>query len=255
MKILVPVKKVIDHTVKIRVKTDATGVETQGVKMSINPFDEIAIEEAVRLKERSIAHEVIIVTIGLETHQDILRQALALGADRAILVTAESATMLEEFDSLDIAQILKLIALKETPDLVIMGKQAIDDDCNQTGQMLAALLGWPQATFASQVTIESGIADVAREIDGGIERMAFQMPGVITTDLRLNQPRYASLPNLMKAKQKPIGTMKMSELNYTPRQRIVTQTVFNPPKRQSGQTLSSVSELTQRLFETLSPSS
>jgi electron transfer flavoprotein beta subunit len=255
MKILVPIKKVIDYTVKIRVKADETGVETQGVKMSINPFDEIAIEEAVRLKEQSIAQEVVVVTIGLESHCDILRQALALGADRALLVIAESADKLNTLDSLDIAHILKLIALKESPDLIIMGKQAIDDDCNQTGQMLSALLGWPQATFASQVKIESGVAFVTREVDGGIERMAFQMPGVITTDLRLNQPRYASLPNLMKAKQKPIDNIKINDLNYTPRGRMVIQSVVTPPKRQGGQTLSSVAELAQRIFEAARSSS
>jgi electron transfer flavoprotein beta subunit len=255
MKILVPIKKVIDYTVKIRVNADGTGIQTQGVKMSINPFDEIAIEEAVRLKEKSLAQEIVVVTIGLETHSDILRQALALGADRALLVVAESPDRLDVFDSLDIAHILKLIALKEAPDLIIMGKQAIDDDCNQTGQMLSALLDWPQATFASKVAIESGVAYVTREVDGGIERMAFQMPGVITTDLRLNQPRYASLPNLMKAKQKPIDTIKINDLDYTPRGKIVTQSVFSPPKRQSGQTLSSVGELAQRLFEAVRPSS
>ena len=255
MKILVPVKKVIDYNAKIQVKSDGTGVQTQGVKMSINPFDEIALEEAIRLKEKSIAHEVVVATIGLETHSDILRQALALGADRALLLASDSPKSLAALDSLDIAHILKLLTLKETPDLIIMGKQAIDDDCNQTGQMLSALLGWPQATFASKIAIESGVAHVTREVDGGIERMAFQMPGVITTDLRLNQPRYASLPNLMKAKQKPIDILTITDLNYIPREKIVVQRVFSPPKRQGGQTLSSVSELAQRIFEAARPSS
>src|SRR5438046_4012042 len=203
MKILVSVKRVVDFNVKVRVKADGTGVETANVKMSMNPFDEIAVEEAVRLKEAGVATEIVAVSCGLAACQETLRTALALGADRAILVETDA-----ELQPLAVAKLLKAIAIKETPQLVILGKQAIDDDANQTGQMLAALLDWPQATFASKLDIADGKATVKREIDGGLETLAMALPAVVTTDLRLNEPRYATLPNIMKAKKKPLDLDK-----------------------------------------------
>ena len=203
MKILVPVKRVIDYNVKVRVKADESGVELANVKMSMNPFDEIAVEEAIRLKEAGKAEEIVAVSIGPAQAQETLRTALAMGADRAILVKTD-----EVVEPLAVAKILKGVVAEENPDLVIMGKQAIDDDCNQTGQMLAALLGWPQGTFASKVDLGEGTVDVTREIDGGLETVKLNMPAVITTDLRLNEPRYASLPNIMKAKRKPLDEKK-----------------------------------------------
>src|SRR6059036_1617713 len=199
MKILVAVKRVVDFNVKVRVRADGSGVETANVKMSMNPFDEIAVEEAIRLKEAGIATEIVVVSCGVQACQETLRTALALGADRAILVETEV-----ELQPLAVAKLLRAIVQKESPQLVILGKQAIDDDCNQTGQMLAALLGWPQATFASKVEVEGGVAKVTREVDGGLETLALTLPAIVTTDLRLNEPRYASLPNIMKAKKKPI---------------------------------------------------
>src|SRR6185312_5528795 len=200
MKVLVAVKRVIDYNVKIRVKTDKTGVETANVKMSMNPFDEIGVEEALRLKEAGVASEVIAVSLGVAQCQETIRTALAMGADRGILVQTDA-----ELQPLAVAKLLKAIVEKEQPEIAILGKQAIDDDCNQTGQMLAALLGWPQGTFASKLVIEGESASVTREIDGGLQTVKLNMPAVITTDLRLNAPRYASLPNIMKAKKKPIG--------------------------------------------------
>ena len=207
MKVLVSVKKVIDFNIKIRIKADGSGVETEHVKMSMNPFDEIAVEEAVRLKEKGLASEIIVVSIGGQSSQEILRTALALGADRAILVSHD-----QPLEPLNVAKILKAIVIREQPQLVILGKQAIDDDCNQTGQMLAALLEWPQGTFASQLKIENQHVQVVREVDQGMETVQLTLPAVITTDLRLNQPRYATLPNIMRAKQKPLATIALSEL-------------------------------------------
>ncbi|MGD9650667.1 MAG: electron transfer flavoprotein subunit beta/FixA family protein, partial [Dongiaceae bacterium] len=206
MKILVPIKRVIDFNVKIRVRADGSGVETQNVKMSINPFDEIAVEEAIRLKEKSLAKEIIAVSIGPAQVQETLRHSLALGADRAIHIVSD-----QELSPLQIAKILQKIIMEESPALVIMGKQAIDDDSNQTGQMLAALLDWPQATFASKLTVNGNNAEVTREIDGGLETLALELPAIITTDLRLNTPRFASLPNIMKAKSKPLATKPVAE--------------------------------------------
>ena len=202
MKILVPIKRVVDANVKVRVKADGTGVELANVKMAMNPFDEIAVEEAVRLKEAGTATEIVAVSCGLQACQETLRTALALGADRAILVETDA-----DLQPLAVAKLLKAIVGKESPQLVLMGKQAIDDDNNQTGQMLAALLGWPQATFASKVKLEGGGAQVTREVDGGLETVAVKLPAVVTTDLRLNEPRYVTLPNIMKAKKKPLETL------------------------------------------------
>src|SRR6266705_37024 len=217
MKILVAVKRVVDFNVKVRVKADGSGVETANVKMSMNPFDEIAVEEAIRLKEAGTATEIVAVSCGIQACQETLRTALALGADRAILVETDV-----ELQPLAVAKLLLAVARKEIPQLVILGKQAIDDDCNQTGQMLAALLGWPQATFASKVKIGDGKAEVTREVDGGLETISFKLPAVVTTDLRLNEPRYASLPNIMKAKKKPIVTMTPGELGVDVTPRLVT---------------------------------
>lgn len=242
MKILVPVKRVVDYNVKIRVKSDNSGVETAGVKMSMNPFDEIAVEEAVRLKEKGVAGEIVTVSIGPAACGETLRTALALGADRAILVETE-----EELQPLGVAKLLRAIIAREKPRLVIMGKQAIDDDMNATGQILAALLGWPQGTFASRLVIEGNEALVTREVDGGLETVALTLPAVVTTDLRLNEPRYASLPNIMKARKKPLETLKPADLGVEIRPRLVTLKVTEPPKRKAGQKVGSVAELVEKL--------
>jgi electron transfer flavoprotein beta subunit len=242
MKILVPVKRVVDYNVKIRVKSDNSGVETAGVKMSMNPFDEIAVEEAVRLKEKGVASEIVAVSIGPAACGETLRTALALGADRAILVETE-----DELQPLSVAKLLKAIIGREEPRLVIMGKQAIDDDMNATGQILAALLGWPQGTFASRLVIDGDEAHVTREVDGGLETVALTLPAIVTTDLRLNEPRYASLPNIMKARKKPLETVKPADLGVEIRPRLVTLKVTEPPKRKAGQKVGSVAELVEKL--------
>ena len=229
MKALVSVKRVVDYNVKVRVKSDGSGVETANVKMSMNPFDEIAVEEAMRLKEAGVVKEVVAVSCGVAACQETLRTALAIGADRAILV--ESA---EELQPLAVAKLLKAVCDKEKPEIVIMGKQAIDDDSNQTGQMLAALMGWPQATFASKVTIAEGKAEVTREVDGGLETISIKLPAVITTDLRLNEPRYVTLPNIMKAKKKPLENLKPDALGVDVAPRLATLKVTDPPKRKAG---------------------
>ncbi len=246
MKVLVPVKRVIDYNVKVRVKADQSGVELASVKMALNPFDEIAVEEAVRLKEAGIATEVIAVSCGVTACQEQLRTALALGADRAILVETDAAQA-EGLQSLAVAKLLKVVCDKEQPGLVILGKQAIDDDANQTGQMLAALLGWPQATFASKVVIADGRANVTREIDGGLETLSIRLPAVVTTDLRLNEPRYATLPNIMKAKKKPMDVLKPADLGVNIAPRLATLKVTEPPKRQSGVKVADVAELVAKL--------
>jgi electron transfer flavoprotein beta subunit len=242
MKVLVPVKRVVDYNVKVRVKSDGSGVETAGVKMSMNPFDEIAVEEALRLKEKGLADEVIAVSLGPAACAETLRTALAMGADRGILVETDIA-----LEPLAVAKLLKAIAGRETPRLVILGKQAIDDDMNATGQMLAALLGWPQGTFASRLVIEGETALVTREVDGGLETVALSLPAVVTTDLRLNEPRYASLPNIMKARRKPIETLKPEDLGVDPAQRLTLLGVAEPPRRQAGKKVASVAELVQKL--------
>jgi len=242
MKILVPVKRVVDFNVKVRVKADGSGVETANVKMSMNPFDEIACEEAIRLKEAGVATEVLVVSIGPAQCQETLRTALAIGADRAILVETGA-----EVQPLAVAKILKAIVSKESPQLVILGKQAIDDDSNQTGQMLAALLGWPQATFASKVKIADGSADVTREVDGGLETIAIKLPAVVTTDLRLNEPRYVTLPNIMKAKKKTLDIVKPEDLGVDVAPRLRTLKVQEPPKRKGGTLVKSVEELVAKL--------
>ncbi len=229
MKVLVPVKRVVDFNVKVRVKADGSGVETANVKMSMNPFDEIALEEAIRLKEAGTATEVVAVSCGVPACQETLRTALALGADRAILVETDA-----ELQPLAVAKLLRAIAQKENPQLVILGKQAIDDDCNQTGQMLAALLGWPQATFASKLKIAGDKAEVTREVDGGLETIAIKLPAVVTTDLRLNEPRYVTLPNIMKAKKKPLEVLKPDALGVDVTPRLKTLKVEEPPKRKAG---------------------
>ncbi|MEK6245241.1 MAG: electron transfer flavoprotein subunit beta/FixA family protein [Pseudomonadota bacterium] len=229
MKVLVSVKRVIDYNVKVRVKADGTGVETANVKMSMNPFDEIALEEAVRLKEAGIATEIVAVSCGGQACQETLRTALAIGADRAILVESN-----EELQPLAVAKILKSICQKEAPQLVILGKQAIDDDSNQTGQMLAALLGWPQATFASKIKIEKERAAVTREVDGGLETLSIKLPAVVTTDLRLNEPRYVTLPNIMKAKKKSLEILKPDALGVDVAPRLQTLKVAEPAKRKAG---------------------
>jgi electron transfer flavoprotein beta subunit len=243
MKLLVAVKRVIDYNVKIRVKADRTGVETANVKMSMNPFDEIAVEEAVRLKEAGVATEIVAVSMGPQPCQETIRTALAMGADRGIHVLTDV-----ELQPLAVAKLLKAIAQKEQPQLVILGKQAIDDDCNQTGQMLAALMGWPQATFASKVKIEREKATVTREVDGGLETLELKLPAIVTTDLRLNEPRYASLPNIMKAKKKPIEPLTPEQLGVDPAPRLVTLKVEEPPKRQGGRKVASVQELVDKLM-------
>ncbi len=242
MKVLVPVKRVVDYNVKVRVKSDGSGVETANVKMSMNPFDEIAVEEAVRLKEGGVVTEIVAVSIGTGASQETLRTALALGADRAILV--ETAV---ETQPLAVAKVLQKLVDKEQPQLVIMGKQAIDDDSNQTGQMLAALLGWSQATFASKVEVEGDGAKVTREIDGGLETLAVKLPAVVTTDLRLNEPRYVTLPNIMKAKKKALETLAPDALGVDVAPRLKTLKVTEPPKRSAGQQVKSVDELVEKL--------
>ncbi|HEY8963577.1 MAG TPA: electron transfer flavoprotein subunit beta/FixA family protein [Alphaproteobacteria bacterium] len=241
MKILVPVKRVVDFNVKIRVKADQSGVELANVKMSMNPFDEIAVEEAVRLKEAGKATEIIAVSIGPAQAQDTIRTAMAVGADRGILVTAENV------EPLGVAKILKAIVDKEKPDLVIMGKQAIDDDSNQTGQMLAALLGWGQGTFASKVTIDGGNVGVVREVDSGLETVSLKLPAIVTTDLRLNTPRYAALPQIMKAKQKPLETLTPDALGVDVGPRLKTLKVEEPAKRKGGIKVPDVDTLIDKL--------
>lgn len=242
MKVLVAVKRVVDFNVKIRVKSDQSGIETANVKMAINPFDEIAVEEAIRLKEAGIASEVIVVSMGQSTAQETIRSALALGADRGILVQTDAI-----LQPLAIAKLLAALVKQEAIQLCILGKQAIDDDSNQTGQMLAALLKWPQATFASKVVIENNQAQVTREIDGGLETVAFTLPGVITTDLRLNQPRYPSLPNIMKAKSKPLVTVTPEQLNVDVAPHLTTLKVTSPPVRSAGIKVADVNELIAKL--------
>ena len=242
MKILVPVKRVIDYNVKVRVKADETGVELANVKMAMNPFDEIAVEQAIRLKEAGTATEVIAVSVGPQQSQETIRTALAMGADRGIHVEASHDT-----EPLAIAKILKALAEKEEPGLVILGKQAIDDDSNQTGQMLSALLGWPQATFASGVEIAGDVVNVIREVDGGLEHITSKMPAIITVDLRLNEPRYASLPNIMKAKKKPLDAVSLDELGVDAAQRLTVVKVEEPPAREAGITVGTVSELVDKL--------
>ena len=242
MKILVPVKRVIDYNVKVRVKADNTGVELANVKMSMNPFDEIAVEEAIRLKEAGKAEEIVAVSIGPAQAQETLRTALAMGADRAILVKTDDTV-----EPLAVAKILKAVVAEENPGLVVLGKQAIDDDCNQTGQMLAALLGWPQGTFASEVNLGDGSVDVTREIDGGLETVKLNLPAVVTSDLRLNEPRYASLPNIMKAKRKPLDEKTPADYGVDTAPRLTTLKVEEPPKRQAGIKVESVDELVAKL--------
>ncbi|HKB83797.1 MAG TPA: electron transfer flavoprotein subunit beta/FixA family protein [Burkholderiales bacterium] len=242
MKVLVPVKRVVDYNVKVRVKPDGSGVETANVKMSMNPFDEIAVEEAMRLKEAGVATEVVAVSIGTAQCQETLRTALAIGADRAILVETGA-----EIQPLAVAKLLKAIVVKEQPGLVIMGKQAIDDDSNQTGQMLAALLNWSQATFASKVKVSGASAEVTREVDGGLETISIKLPAVVTTDLRLNEPRYVTLPNIMKAKKKPLETLTPEALGVDVAPRLKTLKVQEPPKRIAGKMVKSVQELVEKL--------
>jgi electron transfer flavoprotein beta subunit len=245
MKLLVPVKRVVDYNVKIRVKADQSGVELANVKMSMNPFDEIAVEEAVRLKEKGVATEIVVVSIGPEQCQETIRTALALGADRGILVITT-----EETQPLMVAKTLAAIAREEAPGLVIMGKQAIDDDANQTGQMLAALMGWAQGTFASKVEVAGDMVNVTREVDGGLETVALKLPAVVTTDLRLNEPRYASLPNIMKAKSKPIARKTPTDYGVDPAPRLRTLKVVEPPRRQAGIKVPDTDTLVARLKET-----
>src|SRR5437870_1148244 len=242
MKVLVPVKRVVDFNVKVRVKPDGSGVDTANVKMSMNPFDEIAVEEAMRLKERGVATEIVAVSCGLTACQETLRTALAIGADRAILVETDA-----ELQPLAVAKLLKAIVDKEAPQLVILGKQAIDDDANQVGQMLAALLRWPQATFASKVDIADGKATVKREIDGGLETLGMKLPAVITTDLRLNEPRYATLPNIMKAKKKALDVVKPADLGVDVTPRLKMLKVVEPAKRSAGIKVPDVATLVAKL--------
>ena len=244
MKILVPVKRVVDYNVKIKLKSDNSGVDLENTKMSMNPFDEIAVEEAVKLKEKKMCDEIIAISIGSAKSEETLRTALAVGADKGILIETE-----EEVQPLEVAKILKEIIKKNNPDLVLMGKQAIDDDSNQTGQMLAALLGWPQGTFASKLEINGKKINVTREIDGGLETLGMELPVIITTDLRLNEPRYASLPNIMKAKQKPIEKITPGDLNIEIKQRLKTLKVTEPPKKEAGIKVGSVQELVSKLHE------
>jgi electron transfer flavoprotein beta subunit len=242
MKVLVAVKRVIDYNVKIRVKADNSGVETANVKFSMNPFDEIAVEEAVRLKEAGKATEIVVVSMGPAAAQETLRTALAMGADRGVLVQTD-----DELQPLAVAKLLKSVVEREQPGLVILGKQAIDDDSNQTGQMLAALLGWAQGTFASKVVLGDGSAEVTREVDGGLETVALKLPAIVTTDLRLNEPRYASLPNIMKAKKKPIDTLAPADLGVDTAPRLVTLKVEEPPKRKAGIKVADVAALVDKL--------
>jgi len=242
MKLLVPVKRVVDYNIKVRVKADGSGVETAGVKMSMNPFDEIAVEEAIRLKEKGFATEVIAVSAGVAQCAETIRTALAMGADRGILIETDVA-----LEPLAVAKLLQAIVAKEQPGLVILGKQAIDDDMNATGQMLAALLGWPQATFASEVLIAGDQIEVTREIDGGLETLSLSLPAIVTADLRLNEPRYASLPNIMKARKKAIETLTPAALGVDPAPRLVIESVAEPPSRKAGVKVASVAELVQKL--------
>jgi electron transfer flavoprotein beta subunit len=242
IKILVTVKRVVDYNVKVRARADGSGVVTANVKMSMNPFDEIAVEQAIRLKEAGVATEIVAVSLGVSQCQETLRTALAMGADRAILVESNV-----ELQPLTVAKLLKAVVAKEAPDLIIMGKQAIDDDCNQTGQMLAALLNWPQATFASKVSIADGRAVVTREIDGGLETLSMALPALITTDLRLNEPRYASLPNIMKAKKKPLETLAPETLGVEVEPRLITVKVREPPQRKGGEIVVDAAQLVQKL--------
>ena len=242
MKVLVPVKRVVDYNVKVRVKGDGSGVETANVKMSMNPFDEIAVEEAVRLKEAGVVKEILVVSCGTAACQETLRTALALGADRAILVETDA-----ELQPLAVAKLLKAIVQKENPNFAILGKQAIDDDCNQTGQMMAALLGWSQATFASKVKIADGKAEVTREVDGGLETISVTLPAVITADLRLNEPRYVTLPNIMKAKKKPLETLKPDALGVDVSPRLATLKVEEPPTRKAGVKVPDAKTLVEKL--------
>ena len=242
MKLLVAVKRVVDFNVKVRVKSDNSGIDLANVKMSMNPFDEIAVEEAVRLKEAGVASEIVAVSLGVPQAQETIRTALAMGADRGILV--ETST---ELQPLAVAKLLKALVDKEQPRLVILGKQAIDDDCNQTGQMLAALLGWPQGTFASKLKVTADEIEVTREVDAGLETLMLKLPAVVTTDLRLNEPRYASLPNIMKAKKKPIDQVKPEALGVDVTPRLKTLRVEEPAKRQAGVKVGSVAELVAKL--------
>ncbi len=243
MKVLVPVKRVVDYNVKIRVKSDGSGVELANVKMSMNPFDEIAVEEAIRLKEKGTVTEIVAVSIGPAKAQETIRTALAMGADRGILIETGD----EAVEPLAVAKMLKAVVTAEQPGLVILGKQAIDDDCNQTGQMLAALLGWSQGTFASKLVLEGGALMVTREVDGGLETVKLKMPAIVTTDLRLNEPRYASLPNIMKAKKKPLDVKKPADLgvDVTPRLKVLKTT--EPPGRKAGVKVASAAELVAKL--------
>ena len=242
MRILVSVKRVVDYNVKVRVKPDGSGVDTANVKMSMNPFDEIAVEEAVRLKEKGVATEIVAVSCGLASSQETLRTALALGADRAILVETDA-----DLQPLAVAKLLQAVAGKEQPQVIIMGKQAIDDDANQTGQMLSALLGWPQASFASKLDIAGDRATVKREVDGGLETVEIGLPAVVTADLRLNEPRYATLPNIMKAKKKPLETINPAALGVDVTPRLALLKVAEPPKRQGGGKVADVAELVAKL--------
>ena len=244
MKIVVPVKRVVDYNVKIRVKPDGSGIDLANVKMSMNPFDEIAVEEAVRLKEKSGAKEIVVVSIGPAKAQETLRTALAIGADRAILIEVPEGAAVEP---LAVAKLLKAVVDTEKPDLVILGKQAIDDDCNQTGQMLASLLDWPQGTFASKVVPEPGAVSVTREVDGGLETVKLKLPAVVTTDLRLNEPRYPSRPNIMTAKKKPLDVKKAEDLGIDISPRLKVLKTSEPPTRKAGVMVASVAELVQKL--------
>jgi len=246
MKVLVSVKRVVDFNVKVRVKADGTGVETANIKMSMNPFDEIAVEEAVRLKEAGVATEIVVVSCGVQACQETLRTALAIGADRAILVETPSGET-NDLQPLAVAKLLKAVCEREKPQLVIMGKQAIDDDSNQTGQMLAALLGWPQATFASKIKLEKDRAVVTREVDGGLETDAIRLPAVVTTDLRLNEPRYVTLPNIMKAKKKALEVLRPDALGVDVAPRLATLKVVEPAKRKAGVKVADARALVDKL--------
>ncbi len=242
MKVLVPVKRVVDYNVKVRVKPDGSGVDLANVKMSMNPFDEIAVEEAIRLKEKGVVTEIVVVSVGVQQATETIRTALAMGADRGILVVTEGPT-----ESLGVAKLLAKIVEEEPPGLVILGKQAIDDDANQTGQMLAGLLGWPQGTFASKVAPDGAVVHVTREVDGGLETVALTLPAVVTTDLRLNEPRYASLPNIMKAKSKPIAAKTPADYGVDVTPRLAVLKVVEPAKRQAGIKVKTVDELVEKL--------
>jgi len=242
MKVLVPVKWVVDYNVKIRVRPDGSGVDTANVKMSMNPFDEIAVEEAIRLKEKGLATEIVALSLGVAACAETIRTALAMGADRGILVETDA-----ELQPLAVAKLLRAIVQRENPRLVIMGKQAIDDDMNATGQMLAALLGWPQGTFASKLEVAGELLNVTREVDGGLETVALNLPAIVTTDLRLNEPRYASLPNIMKARKKPIEPLKPADLGVDPAPRLQVLKVVEPGKRQAGSRVADVAELVAKL--------